>query len=58
MEQYITKSVNISKVIEIVIQKGDGTDANPFRVIKEVWDLENNLMCTIDPYVLYQRADE
>lgn len=58
MEQYINKSVKISHVIEIVIQKGDGTDANPFRVVKEVWDLENHLMFTIDPYVLYQQADE
>lgn len=46
-------SLKVEKVIHISILRGEGTDANKFRMVEQYFDLEGNLLFELDPCSKY-----
>ncbi len=48
-----TKSAKVIQVIEVMSNIGKGTEADPNRVVIELWSLDGNLLAVNDPCVIY-----
>lgn len=42
-------SVEIIKVVKVIVIRGTGVDTNPLRHVTQWWDLENKLIAEDDP---------
>ena len=49
------KIIKIEKVITVETTEGEGTDSNPYRSVKRIYNFEGELLNVIDPYT---RNDE
>ncbi len=36
-------------IITSLLRRGKGVECDPVRIIKQIWDMEGNLICEIDP---------
>lgn len=48
-----TKSAKVVQVIEVTTNIGKGTEADPNRVVIELWSLDGNLLAVNDPCAIY-----
>ena len=44
------KIVKIEKVITVETTEGEGTDSDPYRNVKRIYNFEGELLNVIDPY--------
>lgn len=45
-----SKSAKVIRIIQVVTNKGKGTETDPNRVVVEFWSLDGKLLAISDPY--------
>ncbi len=49
-------SARVIQVIETEIRRGDGTHADPFRIVTQYWTLDGELLADVDELELDRRG--